>query len=163
MMSYLASRFLQAVGVLWAAFTVSFGVLFLLPSDPVSMVAGSDNGTPVDAAAIEQLQARYGLDQPVWVQYWNALSNAVRGDFGISISTGRPVTEAIADALPSTFALASFALVLAVAFGTVVAFFSPRTRVSAGCGTSCSRCLHWVSLCPHSGWDLFCSSCSRSG
>ncbi|TCN52160.1 peptide/nickel transport system permease protein [Rhodococcus sp. SMB37] len=129
MLSYLASRFLQAVGVLWAAFTVSFGVLFLLPSDPVSMVAGSDNGTPVDAAAIEQLQARYGLDQPVWVQYWNALSNAVRGDFGISISTGRPVTEAIADALPSTLALASFALVLAVTFGTVVAFLATYTRI----------------------------------
>lgn len=125
MLRYLGFRVLQAVGVLWAAFTVSFAVLFLLPSDPVSIAAGADAGTPVDAAAIEQLQARYGLDQPVAVQYWNALSNAVRGDFGMSISTGQQVTDAIAAALPSTLVLAGTALV----FGTTVAVLATYTRI----------------------------------
>jgi len=129
MVRYLGFRVLQAVGVLWAAFTVSFAVLFLLPSDPVSIAAGADAGTPVDAAAIEQLQARYGLDQPVAVQYWNALSNAVRGDFGMSISTGQQVTDAIAAALPSTLVLAGTALVFALVFGTAVAFLATYTRV----------------------------------
>ena len=128
MVRYLGFRVLQAVGVLWAAFTVSFAVLYLLPSDPVSIAAGADAGTPVDAAAIEQLQARYGLDQPVAVQYWNALSHAVRGDFGISISTGQQVTDAIAAALPSTLVLAATALVLALVFGTAVAFLATYTR-----------------------------------
>lgn len=129
MLRYLGLRVLQAIGVLWAAFTVSFGVLYLLPSDPVSMVASADNGTPVDAAAIAQLQARYGLDQPVWVQYWNALSSAVRGDFGISISTGQPGTEAIGAALPSTLMLAATALVVAVTVGTTVALLATYTRI----------------------------------
>lgn len=128
MVRYLGFRLLQAVGVLWAAFTVSFAVLYLLPSDPVSIAAGADAGTPVDAAAIEQLQARYGLDQPVPVQYWNALSHAVQGDFGISISTGQQVTDAIAAALPSTLVLAGTALVLALVFGTAVAFLATYTR-----------------------------------
>ena len=66
MIRYLGQRVLQAVAVLWAAFTISFGVLFLLPSDPVSLAVDSaGSGTPVDAAAVAELQARYGLDQPV--------------------------------------------------------------------------------------------------
>lgn len=129
MTRYLAQRVLQAVVVLWAAFTISFVVLFLLPSDPVSIAAdGGGAGTPVDAVAIAELQARYGLDQPVWVQYWNSLSGAVRGDFGYSIATGQKVTTAIFDALPSTLALAFSALVLAVIFGGTVAFLATYTR-----------------------------------
>lgn len=151
MLRYLGFRVLQAVGVLWAAFTVSFAVLFLLPSDPVSIAAGADAGTPVDAAAIEQLQARYGLDQPVAVQYWNALGNAVRGDFGMSISTGQQVTDAIAAALPSTLALAGTALV----FAWCSARRSPFSRPTLGrtCfAACCSRSLRWVWPCRPSGW-----------
>lgn len=131
MTRYLGSRVLQAIGVLWAAFTVSFVVLYLLPSDPVSMAVDSAaaNGAAIDPDAVAQLQARYGLDQPVWVQYWNALTHAVRGDFGISIATGQPVTEAISSAVPGTLALASAALVLAVVFGTTVAFLATYTRI----------------------------------
>lgn len=131
MIRYLALRVLQAVAVLWAAFTISFIVLFLLPSDPVSIAAdAAGSGTPVDAAAIAELQARYGLDQPVWVQYWNSLSGAVRGDFGFSIATGQKVTTAIFDALPSTVALATTALVLALLFGTTVAFLATYTKIN---------------------------------
>lgn len=131
MIRYLALRVLQAVAVLWAAFTISFIVLFLLPSDPVSIAAdAAGSGTPVDAAAIAELQARYGLDQPVWVQYWNSLSGAVRGDFGFSIATGQKVTTAIFDALPSTAALATTALVLALLFGTTIAFLATYTRIN---------------------------------
>nr|WP_296773148.1 ABC transporter permease [Rhodococcus sp. (in: high G+C Gram-positive bacteria)] len=130
MTRYLAQRVLQAIVVLWAAFTISFGVLFLLPSDPVSIAAdAAGSGTPVDAAAIAELQARYGLDQPVWVQYWHSLSGAVRGDFGYSISTGQSVTTAIFDAVPSTLALAGTALVLAVLFGGAIAFLATYTKI----------------------------------
>lgn len=129
MIRYLAQRVVQAILVLWAAFTMSFAVLFLLPSDPVSLAADSaGSGTPVDAAAIAELQARYGLDQPVWVQYWHSLSGAVRGDFGFSIATGQKVTMAIFDAVPSTLALATTALVLALLFGGTVAFFATYTK-----------------------------------
>ncbi|WP_067985878.1 ABC transporter permease [Nocardia caishijiensis] len=129
MVRYVGSRVLQAVWVLWAAFTVSFVVLYLLPADPVSMAADSSgSGTPVDKAAIAELQARYGLDKPLWEQYVTALGNAVTGDLGRSVTTGQPVTEALGDALPATLGLASFALVLALVGGTALAFAATYTR-----------------------------------
>ncbi|MFC6011982.1 ABC transporter permease [Nocardia lasii] len=126
---YLGSRVLQAVWVLWAAFTISFVVLYLLPADPVSMAADSvGSGVPVDQAAIAELQARYGLDKPLWEQYVTALGNAVTGDLGRSINTGQPVTAALADALPPTLALASLAALFAIIGGTALAFAATYVR-----------------------------------
>ncbi|MBF6212952.1 ABC transporter permease [Nocardia puris] len=131
MARYLALRVFQAIWVLWAAFTASFIVLYLLPADPVSLAAegGGGAGTPVDQAAIAELQARYGLDRPLWEQYLTALGNAVRGDFGLSIATGQPVTDAIGEALPSTLGLTALALLFAVAGGVALALAATYTRV----------------------------------
>ncbi|WP_280448657.1 ABC transporter permease [Nocardia brasiliensis] len=129
MARYLASRVLQAIWVLWAAFTISFVVLYLLPADPISIAAdGAGAGTPVDKAAIAELQARYGLDRPLWEQYWTALGHAVRGDLGHSIVTGQPVTSAIGDALPATLELAGLALLFATVGGVTLALAAGYTR-----------------------------------
>ncbi|GAD83224.1 ABC transporter permease [Nocardia asteroides NBRC 15531] len=129
MLRYVGSRVLQALWVLWAAFTLSFVVLYLLPADPVSMAAdGGGVGTPVDQAAIAELQARYGLDKPLWEQYVTALGNAVTGDLGRSISTGAPVTQTIGDVLPATLGLAALALLFATLGGTALAFAATYTR-----------------------------------
>ncbi len=125
---YVIVRVLQAAAVLWAAFTVSFAVLYLLPGDPVELAAGATPGTPVDPAAIAEMRARYGLDQPMWQQYRTALTHAVQGDLGRSLSTGQSVTGALAEALPTTLALASFALALAVVFGTALALAATYTE-----------------------------------
>jgi len=91
MTRYVLTRLGQAAVVLWAAFTISFVILFLLPSDPVSMAADSSGqGVAVDQAALDQLRARYGLDQSVWVQYWTSLTNALRGD---SVRPSPPVSR----------------------------------------------------------------------
>ncbi|MRH85967.1 ABC transporter permease subunit [Nocardia sp. SYP-A9097] len=128
MRRYVIGRIAQAALVLWAAFTLSFVVLFLLPSDPVAMAANAAEGLPVDAAAIAEMRARYGLDQPIRVQYWQALSHAVRGDLGHSIGTGQTVTGALADALPYTLALAAVALTFAVLGGTALAVAAAYTE-----------------------------------
>ncbi|MGX1811590.1 ABC transporter permease [Nocardia sp. NPDC055321] len=128
MRRYVIGRVLQAAGVLWAAFSLSFVVLYLLPSDPVELVANATPGTPIDAAALDELRARYGLDQPIWVQYWTAISHAVRGDLGHSVGTGQSVTGALADALPSTLALASTALLFAVIGGVALALAASYTE-----------------------------------
>ncbi|WP_040802507.1 ABC transporter permease [Nocardia concava] len=125
---YVIGRVLQAVGVLWAAFSLSFVVLYLLPGDPVDMAANAATGTPVDAAAIAEMRSRYGLDQPLWAQYWTALTHAVRGDLGHSIFSGQTVTGALADALPSTLVLATFGLLLAVLGGTALALAAAYTE-----------------------------------
>ncbi|MET7743449.1 ABC transporter permease [Streptomyces sp. NPDC005385] len=128
MRRYVIKRIAQAVGVLWAAYTVSFLVLDHLPGDPVSAMAGAgaDSGQ-VDPAQLAALRHEYGFDKPVLVQYAEALGRAVRGDFGDSVSTGRPVTSSLADALPQTLQLTGAALLLAVLLGGAVALLATYT------------------------------------
>ncbi|MDT7745492.1 MAG: peptide/nickel transport system permease protein [Actinomycetota bacterium] len=126
---YLLRRLGFAVAVMWAAFTVSFVVLYLLPGDPVAtMAAGSSDGEPVTAAQLDALRARYGLDQPLPVQYLHKLGAALHGDLGTSFATGQDVRGAIGDALPPTVQLALCGLLFAVVFGAVVALVATYTR-----------------------------------
>ena len=127
---YLLRRLGFAVAVLWAAFTVSFVVLYLLPGDPVAtMAAGSSDGQPVTAAQLDELRARYGLDRPLPVQYGHKLLAALHGDLGTSFATGQTVRGAIGEALPPTLQIAVWGLLFAVVFGAVVALTATYTRV----------------------------------
>jgi peptide/nickel transport system permease protein len=126
---YLARRLLAAIGVLWAAFTVSFAVLYLLPGDPVAtMASGGLDGEPLPPEQLAALRARYGLDQPVLVQYGQRLLAALTGDFGTSIQSGQDVRGAILDALPPTLQVSAAGLVVAVLFGGTVALVATYTR-----------------------------------
>jgi peptide/nickel transport system permease protein len=126
---YLARRLLAAIGVLWAAFTVSFAVLYLLPGDPVAtMASGGLDGEPLPPEQLAALRARYGLDQPVLVQYGQRLLAALTGDFGTSIQNGQDVRGSILDALPPTLQVSAAGLVVAVLFGGTVALVATYTR-----------------------------------
>ncbi|WP_394552658.1 ABC transporter permease [Agromyces sp. MMS24-JH15] len=127
MLRYGGVRLLQAVGVLWAAYTVSFLVLYALPGDPVSLLAGAD-ANDLSREQLDALRAQYGLDRPLLVQYLDQLAAVVRGDLGTSIVSGRPVTEIIGEALPPTIAIAASALLLAVVFGAALAILANLTR-----------------------------------
>ncbi|MER5753594.1 ABC transporter permease [Streptomyces sp. NPDC002088] len=128
MRRYVFKRLAQAVGVLWAAYTVSFLVLDFLPGDPVTAMAGAgmDSGQ-VDPAQLAALRHEYGFDKPVLVQYAEYLGRAVRGNFGDAVSTGRPVTSTLADALPQTIQLTGAALLLAVVLGGGLAVVATYT------------------------------------
>ena len=128
MTRYVIKRVLQALVVLWAAYTVSFFILTLLPGDPVSAMAGagSDSST-VDPALIEKIKHQYGFDKPVLVQYLSYLGQALHGNFGTSVATGRPVSQVVSEAVPATFALAGAALLLAVVFGGFLAIAATYT------------------------------------
>ncbi|MFF2852282.1 ABC transporter permease [Streptomyces sp. NPDC058001] len=128
MRRYVFKRLAQALGVLWAAYTVSFLVLNFLPGDPVSAMAGAgaDSGQ-VDPAQLARLRHEYGFDKPVLAQYADYLGRAVRGDFGDSVSTGRSVTSTLGNALPQTLTLTSTALLLAVLIGGGLAVLATYT------------------------------------
>ncbi|MFJ9707146.1 ABC transporter permease [Streptomyces sp. NPDC101234] len=128
MRRYVIKRLAQAVGVLWAAYTVSFLVLDFLPGDPVTAMAGAgmDSGQ-VDPAQLAALRHEYGFDKPVPAQYAEYLGRAVRGDFGDAVSSGRPVTSVIGDALPQTLQLTGAALLLAVVLGGGLAMVATYT------------------------------------
>ncbi|MFJ8738322.1 ABC transporter permease [Embleya sp. NPDC127516] len=130
MRGYLARRVLQAVVVLWAAFTVSFVVLYLLPGDSLSIKLGGLEGTATQAQ-IDAVRAAHGLDDPLYVQYGHALGDALTGDLGTSAQTGAPVARTIADALPQTLALTGFAMALAVFGGGALALAATFTRLRA--------------------------------
>ncbi|SFE67474.1 peptide/nickel transport system permease protein [Actinacidiphila alni] len=129
MRTYLLRRLLQAVFVLWAAYTVSFGVLYMLPSDPATiMAAGGGDASTVTPEQTAALRHQYGLDRPLAEQYGTRLLHAVHGDLGRSVQSGVPVTRMISQALPTTLQLAAAALLLSVLLGGAVALLASWTR-----------------------------------
>ncbi|HEY0572803.1 MAG TPA: ABC transporter permease [Pseudonocardia sp.] len=130
MLWYVGRRVGLALGVLWAAFTVSFVVLWLLPGDPVEVMAsGGLDGEPLTPQQLAELRARYGFDKPLLVQYGDRLWAALHGDFGASIQSGLGVRTQITDALPPTLRIALGGLMCAAVFGGSLALVATYTRV----------------------------------
>ncbi|GAA5030953.1 ABC transporter permease [Microbacterium fluvii] len=128
MLRYVLGRVGQAALVLWAAYTVTFVILYLLPSDPVALQLSANN-IEIDSlteAQREQAAARLGLDRPVWEQYLGLLTAALRGDFGTSYAKGLPVTDLIAQRLPGTVTLSILAVTIALIAGTALAVIATR-------------------------------------
>lgn len=125
---YLAKRLAAAVGVLWAAYTLAFAILYLLPGDPAEILAAGGENTDPDPAALAKLRAEYGLDRPIVEQYWDKLWAALHGNFGISVTNGRPVTDVISDAAPSTLLLTFGALAAAIIGGSLLALIATYPR-----------------------------------
>lgn len=107
------------VPVFLGATLLIYGMVFLLPGDPLAAIAGDRPLTPAVAAA---LRARYHLDDPFIVQYLRYLGGVVHGDLGRAYS-GLPVSAVLAHAFPVTLRLAVIALVieavLGVGFGVI--------------------------------------------
>src|SRR5260370_13978909 len=93
---------------------VVFSIIHLLPGDPVLAILSGANATPEQE---RELRAQLRLDDPLPVQYVRFITRAVVGDFGRSIFTRRPVSEEIAEQLPSTLELAATAIVIAAVVG----------------------------------------------
>ncbi|MEO3943273.1 ABC transporter permease [Paenarthrobacter nicotinovorans] len=128
MIRYIGQRLLQGAFVLWAAYTVSFLILYLLPGDAVSIMASGDEQNAVDPALVEKLRAEYGLDRPLYEQYFVALFKALQLDFGLSIKNGVPATQTVAEVLPETIKLAVAGFALAVLLGSALAVVAAFSR-----------------------------------
>ncbi|HEY0248734.1 MAG TPA: ABC transporter permease [Gryllotalpicola sp.] len=131
MIRYLIRRVLQGVFVLWAAYTLSFLILYLLPGDAATVAAaGGGDASSVDPALVVRLRHEYGLDEPLWLQYLHALGRALTGNFGDNVQTGQPALQAVVRVLPNTLELAAAALVLAIVIGFLVAIASTFPRAA---------------------------------
>lgn len=107
----------QSVLVLWAAFTLSFFLLQVLPGDAVLIkFQNPDLGLSPDQIA--EMRLAYGADNPLWQQYVHTLLAMLRGDFGYSVQAGVPVSEQLVSNLPATLQLA----LLGFALATIIAF-----------------------------------------
>lgn len=129
-LTYIARRVGQGLVVLWAAYTISFLVLYLLPGDAAALFAGGADQEAVDPELVARLRAELGLDRPLWEQYLTALGRALVGDFGTSTQTGRPAADLLGEALPPTLTLTGFAFVLSAALGAVLALAASLTRIA---------------------------------
>ncbi len=119
-MRYLAGRLGQAVIVLWAAYTVTFFLLSVLPGDGI-MIKFENPELGLSADEIAAIREYYRVDDPTLLQYVHAILGAVRGDFGYSIVNAMPVSERLAAALPQTLELAAGAFLLAVLIAAGIA------------------------------------------
>src|SRR3954454_18890327 len=110
---YLLRRAGASLIVLLVASIVVFAGVRALPGDPALALAGEDRSPK----ALSAIRDKYGLDDPVPVQYVNWLGHVVRGDFGGSTRTGLSVGATIVDRLPVTLELAFLSLLVALAIG----------------------------------------------
>jgi peptide/nickel transport system permease protein len=116
-------RVLITVPIMFGVAIVVFLFMRLTPGDPVDIMMGQGGG--VSTGEMEQLRSEFHLDEPLHVQLWLFLKDAVRGDLGYSYTQKRPVGELIAERLPATIELAAgallFALIVAIPIGIVSA------------------------------------------
>src|SRR5580700_3743422 len=108
MAAFLIRRIALAFVTLFTVLTLVFVIVRILPGDPAQLILGDQ----ASREAIEALHARLGLDRPVATQYWLFLLDALRGDWGVSMVTGRSVLSQILDVLPWTLELTVVSLAL---------------------------------------------------
>jgi peptide/nickel transport system permease protein len=121
---YLLRRLGQSAVTLVLSTMVVFAGVRALPGDPARALAGEQN----DPDQIAAIRARYGLDDPVWVQYWHYLTNSLKGDLGTSVRTGTPVNDLLRSALPVTIELSLLALLVAAVIGVLAGVVAATRR-----------------------------------
>ncbi len=112
MFAFVLRRGMQSVVVLFVMSLIVFTMINLV-GDPVDMLVNPES-LPDE---IERVRRDFGLDQPVYVQYWKFLTGALSGDLGNSFIFGRPALALMAERFPATLELAVAALIIAVTIG----------------------------------------------
>lgn len=120
MLSYLVRRLVGTLPVLLMISLFVFLLLHAAPGDPADILI-PDQATAEDIA---EARRRWGLDQPVLVQYWRFLVSAVTLDFGRSFKYDEPVLSLIAERFPATLELALLATLLAILIGIPLGIFA---------------------------------------
>lgn len=113
MLRYLGKRLAASLLILLGVTVVTFSLTFLIPADPVRMIAGRS----ASAETVESIRHQLGLDRPVPVQYASYLGNLVQGDLGRSYVQKTEVTSLIASRLPATLLLMAGAIFFELLIG----------------------------------------------
>ena len=123
-LSLIISRALSAIVTLLGVMVIVFVLVRVVPGDPIAMMI-APGASEADIAA---LRAHYGLDLPIWQQFWVWFQQVLSGNLGTSISMKQSVLTIIGERLPATIELAIFALTMAVVWGTFIALLSTAWR-----------------------------------
>ena len=130
MRAYIGRRLLALIPTLFFASLIVFISIRLIPGDVIDlMLAQNDIVTGQDRAKIE---AALGLDQPVYIQYFRWIGDALSGDLGSSLWQNVPVTDQLLVSLPITFELGLLALIVALSVSIPIGVYSAMRQDTAG-------------------------------
>jgi peptide/nickel transport system permease protein len=127
MLRYSLSRIGQAVGILIGIAAITFALLYLVPADPASQVAGRS----ATREQIESVRHEMGLDRPVIVQFGEYLLHVAEGDFGRSYVQRSPVSALLLSRLPATLILLAGAILAELAIGLTAGIIAAVRRGGA--------------------------------
>jgi dipeptide transport system permease protein len=121
MFSFLLRKLIYIVPTLIGASLIAFVLIRLVPGDPVVHLLGERGGDP---QVVAEMKAKFGLDLPIWQQYFKFISNAITGDMGVSTVSKRPVNEEFMSRFPATLELAMAGLFWAILIGIPIGIFA---------------------------------------
>lgn len=127
-LKFIGKRLIYLVVMLFGVATLVFILTKMIPGDPT--VANLSQRALNDPQVVAAYRAKYGLDQPVFVQYILYIKNLLHLDLGTSIRTNKPVLDELARCYPATIELALFAIILAAVLGILFGVISAMKRNS---------------------------------
>ena len=113
--AFIISRVLLTIPMIFILLTIVFYVLRMMPGDPVTAMLG-EKASP---KLVEEMRIKLGLNKPLLYQYIDYVTNVLRGDFGLSTWTRRPVLDEILDRFPATLELAIAATIVSIGIGII--------------------------------------------
>lgn len=125
MFRFAVLRILHSIPLLVAVILAIFLMQQAIPGDPVQAMVGD---FPVPQAFRDAIEARYRLNDPLYLRIYSYFANLLQGDFGFSYQEQRPVLELILERAPRTLLLASLGFAVAVPLGIVIGVFTGTTR-----------------------------------
>ena len=134
MLQYIARRLVMMVATLFAVSLVTFMIIQLPPGDYLTSYVSflASQGDMVDPAVIQSLRDRYGLGQPIFVQYTLWITHMLQGDFGRSMEWNRPVWDLLWERLFLTFVLSLFTLLFTWVIAFAIGVYSAVRQYSIG-------------------------------
>lgn len=126
MTTFIIRRILQTIPVLIGVTILVFSLMHLTPGNPAVIMAGES----APEATVRAIEARLGLNDPLYVQYWNFLSNALQLDFGNSIRDNIPVVNHIQARFLITLELAIYSTIFAIVMGVFAGIVSSVRKYS---------------------------------
>ncbi|WP_209121782.1 nickel ABC transporter permease [Alkalihalobacillus sp. BA299] len=120
MLMFILRRVLQTIPVIIGVTFVVFFIMQLVPGDPAVLLAGEG----ASKETIEAIREQLGLNQPLFIQYFDYLINVFRGDLGVSLKNSQPVLDEILVRLPITIELAFFSIIITIVLGMAAGIIS---------------------------------------
>jgi peptide/nickel transport system permease protein len=123
MKKYLFKRILTGFGIVLFVILLNYVIIRLAPGDPARIMAGLDNPSEELIATLTQ---KYGLDQPLYIQFWRYITTLFRGDMGTSYMYNQAVSSLIFERLGASLLLSGVSAVLAVILGSLMGLHAGR-------------------------------------